>query len=129
MTSRLLNLAPALSSQRWALARGSRLLGLVLSAVLLSACAVGPDYQRPELTAAQQQKLLALYSMRRRYPDRRTAERLAANLPQRLQLAKCLYSGFCWLWYQATPGLHQSANSWQQRLQQLLQSEAPESFC
>ncbi|MFJ7884135.1 efflux transporter outer membrane subunit [Pseudomonas sp. NPDC096917] len=56
MTSRLLNLAPALSSQRWALARGSRLLGLVLSAVLLSACAVGPDYQRPELTAAQQFK-------------------------------------------------------------------------
>ena len=56
MTSRLLNLAPALSSQRWALARGSRLLGLVLSGVLLSACAVGPDYQRPELTAPQQFK-------------------------------------------------------------------------
>ena len=56
MTSRLLNLAPALSSQRWALARGSRLLGLVLSGVLLSACAVGPDYQRPELIAPQQFK-------------------------------------------------------------------------
>ncbi len=56
MTSRLLNLAPALSSQRWALARGSRLLGLVLTGVLLSACAVGPDYQRPELTAPQQFK-------------------------------------------------------------------------
>ena len=53
MTSRLLNLAPALSSQRWALARGSRLLGLVLSGMLLSACAVGPDYQRPALTAPQ----------------------------------------------------------------------------
>ncbi|MGQ8919320.1 MULTISPECIES: efflux transporter outer membrane subunit [Pseudomonas] len=48
MTSRLLDLAPALSPQRWALARGSRLLGLVLSGLLLSACAVGPDYQRPE---------------------------------------------------------------------------------
>jgi hypothetical protein len=47
MTSRLLDLAPALSPQRWVLARGSRLLGLVLSGLLLSACAVGPDYQRP----------------------------------------------------------------------------------
>ena len=54
MTSRLLNLAPALSPQRWALARGSRLLGLVLTGVLLSACAVGPDYQRPELAVPQQ---------------------------------------------------------------------------
>lgn len=54
MTSRLLNLAPALSPQRWALARGSRLLGLVLTGVLLNACAVGPDYQRPELTVPQQ---------------------------------------------------------------------------
>ena len=54
MTSRLLNLAPALSPQRWALARGSRLLGLVLTGALLSACAVGPDYQRPELAVPQQ---------------------------------------------------------------------------
>ena len=54
MTSRLLNLAPALSPQRWALARGSRLLGLALTGVLLSACAVGPDYQRPELAVPQQ---------------------------------------------------------------------------
>ena len=51
MTSRLLNLAPALSPQRWALARGSRLLGLVLTGFLLSACAIGPDYQRPEAAA------------------------------------------------------------------------------
>lgn len=56
MTSRLLNLAPALSSQRWVLALGSRLLGLVLTGVLLSACAVGPDYQRPELAVPQQFK-------------------------------------------------------------------------
>ena len=56
MTSRLLNLAPALSSQRWALARGSRLLGLVISGLLLSACAIGPDYQRPELAAPVQYK-------------------------------------------------------------------------
>ncbi|MFN3900548.1 MAG: phosphotransferase [Alishewanella aestuarii] len=81
-----------------------------------------------ELTAAQQQRLLRQYSAQRRYPDRHTAERLAATLPQRLQLAKCLYSGFCWLWYQATPALHHRANSWQQRLQQLLQSETTEPF-
>lgn len=56
MTSRSLNLAPALSPQRWALARGSRLLGLVLSGLLLSACAIGPDYQRPELTPSAQYK-------------------------------------------------------------------------
>ncbi|SEE88774.1 efflux transporter outer membrane subunit [Pseudomonas deceptionensis] len=56
MTSRLLDLAPALSSQRWALARGSRLLGLVLSGLLLSACAIGPDYQRPEAASPAQFK-------------------------------------------------------------------------
>ena len=56
MTSRLLDLAPALSSQRWALARGSRLLGLVLSGLLLSACAIGPDYQRPEAASPAQYK-------------------------------------------------------------------------
>lgn len=50
MTHRLLTLAPALSSQPWALAPGSRLLALVLSALLLNACAIGPDYQRPDTT-------------------------------------------------------------------------------
>ena len=50
MTHRLLTLAPALSSQPWALARGSRLLALVLSTLLLNACAIGPDYQRPDTT-------------------------------------------------------------------------------
>ena len=50
MTHRLLTLAPALSSQPWALARGPRLLALVLSALLLNACAIGPDYQRPDTT-------------------------------------------------------------------------------
>ena len=50
MTHRLLTLAPALSSQPWALARGSRLLALVLSALVLNACAIGPDYQRPDTT-------------------------------------------------------------------------------
>ena len=50
MTHRLLTLAPALSSQPWALARGSRLLALVLSTLVLNACAIGPDYQRPDTT-------------------------------------------------------------------------------
>ena len=50
MTHRLLTLAPALSSQPWALARGTRLLALVLSALVLNACAIGPDYQRPDTT-------------------------------------------------------------------------------
>ena len=52
MTSRLLTLAPALSSRRWPLAR----LSLVLSAVLLSACAIGPDYQRPQTSAPLEYK-------------------------------------------------------------------------
>jgi len=47
MTDRTpLNLATALVA-----ARGSRLLSLSLCAVMLSACAVGPDYQRPETAA------------------------------------------------------------------------------
>ena len=50
MTHLLLTLAPALSSQPWTLAPGSRLLALVLSALLLNACAIGPDYQRPDTT-------------------------------------------------------------------------------
>jgi NodT family efflux transporter outer membrane factor (OMF) lipoprotein len=41
---------------RWATARGSRLLSLSLCGLLLSACAVGPDYQRPALGAPAQFK-------------------------------------------------------------------------
>ena len=52
MTSRLLTFAPVLSSRRWPLAR----LSLVLSAVLLSACAIGPDYQRPQTAAPLEYK-------------------------------------------------------------------------
>ena len=40
----------------WATARGSRLLSLSLCGLLLSACAVGPDYQRPALSAPAQFK-------------------------------------------------------------------------
>ena len=41
---------------RWATARGSRLLSLSLCGLLLSACAVGPDYQRPAVSAPAQFK-------------------------------------------------------------------------
>lgn len=37
------NLAATLAT-----ARGSRVLSLVLCVAMLSACAVGPDYQRPQ---------------------------------------------------------------------------------
>ncbi|WP_347900519.1 efflux transporter outer membrane subunit [Pseudomonas purpurea] len=37
-------------------ARGSRLLSLSLSALLLSACAIGPDYQRPQVAEPAQYK-------------------------------------------------------------------------
>ena len=39
-------------NQRVLAARGSRLLSLSLSALLLSACAVGPDFVRPDSTVA-----------------------------------------------------------------------------
>ncbi|MGY2291693.1 efflux transporter outer membrane subunit [Pseudomonas sp. SDO528_S397] len=42
--------------QRLALARGSRLVSLALCAALLSACAVGPDYQRPPVSEPAQYK-------------------------------------------------------------------------
>lgn len=37
-------------------ARGSRLLSLALCVSLLSACAIGPDYQRPQAAAPVQYK-------------------------------------------------------------------------
>eukprot|EP01132_Coremiostelium_polycephalum_P017614 gene17614-21074_t len=42
--------------QRLAMTRGSKLLSLALCGVMLSACAVGPDYKRPELTEPAQYK-------------------------------------------------------------------------
>ena len=62
MTLRLLNLAPALSPQHWALARGSRVLGLIFSGLVLSACAIGPDYQRPQTASQVQYKEAAGWS-------------------------------------------------------------------
>ncbi|MGC5698614.1 efflux transporter outer membrane subunit [Pseudomonas sp. NFXW11] len=45
-----------LSAQRLAMARGSRALSLGLCVLLLSACAIGPDYQRPQLAEPAQYK-------------------------------------------------------------------------
>ncbi|WP_430444468.1 MAG: efflux transporter outer membrane subunit [Pseudomonas piscis] len=45
-----------LSAQRLAMARGSRALSLGLCVLLLSACAIGPDYQRPEVAEPAQYK-------------------------------------------------------------------------
>ncbi|MGE8184881.1 RND transporter, partial [Pseudomonas mandelii] len=52
MTDRsLINLTTSLAA-----ARGSRLLSLALCVAMLSACAVGPDYQRPPAAAPVQYK-------------------------------------------------------------------------
>ena len=45
-----------LSAQRLAMARGSRALSLGLCVALLSACAIGPDYQRPQVAEPVQYK-------------------------------------------------------------------------
>lgn len=45
-----------LSAQRLAMARGSRALSLGLCVALLSACAIGPDYQRPPVAEPVQYK-------------------------------------------------------------------------
>lgn len=45
-----------LSTQRLVMARGSRALSLGLCVLLLSACAIGPDYQRPEVAEPAQYK-------------------------------------------------------------------------
>lgn len=45
-----------LSAQRLAMARGSRALSLGLCVLLLSACAIGPDYQRPQVAEPVQYK-------------------------------------------------------------------------
>lgn len=45
-----------LPAQRLAMARGSRALSLGLCVALLSACAIGPDYQRPQVAEPVQYK-------------------------------------------------------------------------
>ncbi len=68
-----------------------------------------------DLTLAQQQALLMNYRLQRQLDTALLSE-------HKLQLAKVLYCGFCWLWYLAIPGYQQQAKRWQQRLQLLLAS-------
>lgn len=72
------------------------------------------------LSAAQEQQLLAQYFARRCFDDNQTALCYQQSLQQRLQLAKVLYSGFCWLWYLAAPDYQEAAQQWHLRLAGLL---------
>lgn len=68
----------------------------------------------------QQADFLMYYQQHRRYADPQAGRTHAASLAARLVLAKILYSGFCWLWYQAMPGHQQASSDWQTQLTQLL---------
>ncbi|GAA0549186.1 hypothetical protein GCM10009098_16020 [Rheinheimera aquimaris] len=65
------------------------------------------------LSAAQEQDMLLQYAGLRQQPE------LTEILTGKLNAAKQLYSGFCWLWYQAQPVYEKQAKRWQQRLQTL----------
>ncbi|NWC09927.1 efflux transporter outer membrane subunit [Pseudomonas agarici] len=56
MTDRSHCNAPVPAALRLETARGSRLLTLALAGLLLSACAVGPDYRRPDAQTPEQYK-------------------------------------------------------------------------
>jgi NodT family efflux transporter outer membrane factor (OMF) lipoprotein len=56
MTDRCLFNLDAPTTRRLVSARGSRLLSLSLSVLMLSACAIGPDYQRPPVAEPAQYK-------------------------------------------------------------------------
>ncbi|RON09702.1 RND transporter [Pseudomonas brassicacearum] len=56
MTDRCLFNLDAPMARRLVSARGSRLLSLSLSVLMLSACAIGPDYQRPPVAEPAQYK-------------------------------------------------------------------------
>jgi NodT family efflux transporter outer membrane factor (OMF) lipoprotein len=56
MTARLPDFQPSALQVRLFAARGSRVAGLALCGLMLSACAVGPDYHRPPVAAPAQFK-------------------------------------------------------------------------
>lgn len=74
-----------------------------------------------QLTAAQEQQLLQDYYSRRHFADSQSAQQYQQSVCQRLALAKVLYSGFCWLWYQAMPDYQAAALQWRLNLSQLLE--------
>lgn len=75
------------------------------------------------LTETQQLQFMASYQHARQYDDAARALDCRQSLPQRLYLAKCLYCGFCWLWYQAMPQHTALAQQWLLQLQRLLASK------
>lgn len=73
-----------------------------------------------QLTEQQEQQLLAHYYAKRQFADTQSALLYQQSVNARLKLAKVLYSGFCWLWYQAAPDYQQAAEQWRHKLTQLL---------
>lgn len=73
-----------------------------------------------KLNQEQELQMLAQYYSQRRFTDNQSAQRYQQSLPLRLQLAKVLYSGFCWLWYQAAPDYQEAAQQWRDKLVELM---------
>ena len=63
------------------------------------------------MTAAEEQQMLLFYLQYR--------PQAAVDLTEKLQLAKQLYSGFCWLWYKSQPSAAQKAELARLKLRQL----------
>lgn len=76
-----------------------------------------------QLNADEEQGFLTAYFAKRQFSDKQASSAYQQSLASRLLLAKVLYSGFCWLWYQAAPAYQQAAEYWQQKLTVLLQLE------
>ncbi|MCF4008505.1 phosphotransferase [Rheinheimera sp. UJ63] len=72
-----------------------------------------------QLNQAEETQLLQAYLSARHFSHSQTARDCRHSLAERLHLAKRLYSGFCWLWYQASPD-KDAALRWQNKLAQLL---------
>lgn len=72
------------------------------------------------LSKEQEMAFLARYYQQRRFVDNQSAQRYQQSLCQRLALAKILYSGFCWLWYQAQADSQAAAAQWCATLNTLL---------
>lgn len=72
------------------------------------------------LNEQEERHLLAHYYAKRHFADNQSAQCYQQSLNTRLRLAKVLYSGFCWLWYQAAPDYQQAAEQWRHKLTQLL---------
>ncbi|GHG76774.1 hypothetical protein GCM10010919_31890 [Alishewanella longhuensis] len=73
-----------------------------------------------QLSEQQEQQMLTHYHAKRRFADNQSALRYQQSLHSRLKLAKVLYSGFCWLWYQAAPDYQDAAQQWRHKLAELL---------